>query len=175
MYSIHLKGDINAKMLTHLTNELNAAPTEEKVNIYLSSNGGECDTSEAIIVMLNEYFEQYKDISLYVFGSNASAAIDVIAHFKGYINVLGRATGMYHLPTRVTAILPNGKVKDIEKSFLENLAKYDVALTEKTCKILGIEGEQYNEIINGKDVNFNIEEFNQLIESHNRHVLSLRA
>lgn len=158
---INLQGPVDNEMLNNLIKAFNELK-EDILHVYLNTEGGRADTSEAIIDLINNNKERFK-ISFY--GNVFSAGMYIFFRSLCEREILPDTIGMYHYAWQEVTIAEGGKPWSAYDAICMKEMKISKAKTLEYIKNhTSITSKEINDIKKGKDVYFSYERMKQLLD-----------
>lgn len=146
--TIYLRGEVNPKMANKL---FDAYKTDEKLEVYFDSIGGELSIANAMIDFINR---RYHNIELICSGQLMSAALIIALSIKCKKSLLHPTTGLAHLYRLRAEITSAGEPSEYDKKWLKSFMP-DKSTTNKHLSLYrksGFTEEELKAIRNSEDV-----------------------
>lgn len=153
---------IENNLLTRLVDAVNS--TNDRIYVYISSNGGKTAIMQCIIDLINRYSDQF-----YLIGYDylASAAFNLFITVKCEKTILPRTIGMYHLGRTEIDIDDRGRPFYLVDTYVkERCIKYDYPMDLEFIKKCGFTKTETTNFKKNSDVYFQYDRFLEIIESY---------
>lgn len=163
---LHLTGFVKTKTVDKLIDAIDKC-TEKGINtlsVYINSEGGDAESMEALIHIINEHFSL---ITLIAYGSIQSAAFIVFFKVVCKRIILPGTQGMFHY-ARIS-IEVGSKTDGYYKCDKANQEWIDFENKQyyKFCKKLGFTAKELNDLKKTEEVYFTTARLNELLEYQN--------
>ena len=159
MNYFYLGNDFNEDVAKSLLEKIEAS---NELTIYLSSNGGQCYASEAMLDALNE---NHKRINIKVVGDLTSNAFWIFFNFKGKREILGHSTGIYHYCGSKRRIMENGRMEYADEKLMAKEDKRRIKLSRQWCLDLGFNKAEMRKMESGDTLFFGYDRLNELLKN----------
>lgn len=153
---LNISEDINSGSLNKLIDALNKLKDKEKLYLYLNTEGGEVDSMEAIIDIINQNCDI---VELIGYGGLYSAGFVIFFSVECRKVLLPQTIGMFHL-TFVKLETNGVSTKGIDRA-MKNSLKEESERTLKFCNDLGMTKKEISNIMKGEDIFF---QYSRMIE-----------
>lgn len=159
---LNLRESVSDEMFNKIISAYNSLKDEEKLEIYLNTEGGDMEAAEVIIDFVN----QHRDRTILIAnGTIFSAGFYIFFRSNCERRIVTGTTGMCHL-IRVSIEYgehdkPYYKIDKVNKDWLLAQRQW----TDRLCKKLGVTKEEIKKIDKGKEVYFNYKRLNELLEN----------
>lgn len=157
-----IAGDIDQELMHEMSEFYNELTPEDKVYVFLCSDGGSSYSKEAILNIL----EIYKDnTTLIGYGCLASAAFELFMDYTGERQLTSTCCGMYHRAKTTIALSSNGRARAEEDIFgQKEIKRVHWAYAEALMSRLEMKPADRKKIASGRDVYFTHEEMKNFLE-----------
>lgn len=136
--------------------------SSEKLTVYISSSGGECYASEAIMDAMNNNKEKIEVVAC---GNLSSNAFWLFFNFKGKRDILSHATGMFHYCGSNKRIMENGRMEYADDRLTLKEDKKRAVLTRKWCVDLGFTKSEMRKMESGEYLFFGNDRLKELLNA----------
>lgn len=149
--TININEDITKETVDKITQAINELQPNDKLFIYFSSEGGDVNSAEAIIHMINNNADIIEVVG---YGELLSCGFDIFFKVICYKMLLPNTVGMCHQSN--VKININESTKPYEERGVADKAwlKLQKDQTIKFCNSLGMTDKEITAIKKGKDVYF---------------------
>ena len=154
--------DIDSKMIKSFATFLNDnKPTKNnRIEIFLNSNGGDIDHCGALFKMIND---RKDDIKITAYGVIYSAAFELYVLAECEKTILPNTKGMYHRSSRLINMTSAGTPKDADDEINLKSLIADEANTIKVCDIAKMSDDAKAVIFSNKEAYFTYEELKEML------------
>lgn len=149
-----------------IANALNSLKLNEKLFIYLScSEGGEVDSAEAVIHIINNNLDIIEMVS---YGNIESAGFIVFFKSKCHRIILPGCMGMFHQTNVKVEINESSTSYDARTKADKEWMKIQKEQTLKLCKELHMTDKEMLDIKRGKDVYFQYPRMQEMLKEQQK-------
>jgi len=148
---LNIKEAICKETVDKITIAINNLQPKEKLFIYFSSEGGDVDSGEAIISIINNNVDL---IELAGYGDIMSCGFDIFFRSKCNRILLPGVIGMYHQGTITVTMNESEKIHQTRDKADKEWASLQKIQTIKLCNLLKMTDKEINQIKRGRDVYF---------------------
>lgn len=160
---LRLQGEFTEEYLKEFISTMDEIEESEKLDVYLSTNGGYSYVSAVMAHILN----QYKNLKVYIVDDLSSAGFYLSLKLKCPIEVIDVfTTSLVHLSYTGVEMLSNGTPKHVYgKTYLKNYQDYLEEEKAELKKVLT--SEELQKVLSGEDIILNSKRLKQIYESKN--------
>src|SRR5688572_14057354 len=146
---VNLSGIVDNEMFTTLVKSFNDLKVNDNLHVYLTTEGGDADTAEAIIDLINKN-KDYIGITFY--GEIFSAGMHIFLKSQCQRYLLPDTRGMYHFSYQKLQIAEGGNGLDIYDRFCIQEMKDSKSRTIEYLKSTPLTEKEITGIKKGRDV-----------------------
>lgn len=161
--SLVISSDVDKELVERLSQFYNGLAEGDKAVVMLCTDGGDSDSRDAILMLLQLYSPITTLVGYYEL---CSAGFEIFFQFKGKRELADGCTGMYHRAYASISIDSAGKIKGEGAKFLMEELKgvaWDKALA--MCKEIGVTTNEIKKITKGEDVYFTYEQMKTFLKN----------
>ena len=149
-------------LLIAFLNELEGDPKKpQKIEILLSSNGGEMEHGNTILYLISE---RKNKVKLTAYGKIHSAAFEFYTLAECEKTILPNTIGMYHRASNEITMTSGNTPKTSEDAAILKSLIADEAITKKVCELANMSDQAKADIFADKDVYFTYDELKEMFK-----------